>query len=333
MAVWRLDPLSEDLESDDGFRRAVALILAGEPVAVPTETVYGLAADATNARACAKIFAAKDRPRFNPLISHVADQAAAEALGIFDDRARLLARAFWPGPLTLVVPKRPDAAISDLATAGLDSVGLRVPDSPIMQALAAATGRPLAAPSANRSGRISPTTAQAVADDLGDRVALVLDAGPTRVGVESTIVSLTDDTPRLLRPGGIARADIERLLGCPLAAPLPETEDGARPLAPGMLASHYAPNARVRLDAEAVAPGEALLAFGPTLLPGAEAARRIENLSTRGDLVEAAAGLFAKLRLLDASGAATIAVMPIPKSGLGEAINDRLSRAAAPRAG
>ncbi len=331
MAVWRLDPASEDLDADDGFRRAVALILAGEPVAVPTETVYGLAADATNPQACARIFAAKDRPRVNPLISHVADQAAAEALGIFDARARALAQAFWPGPLTLVVPRRPAAAICDLASAGLDSVGLRVPDSPVMQALARATGRPLAAPSANRSGRISPTTAQAVADDLGDRVALVLDTGPTRVGVESTIVSLTGDTPRLLRPGGIARADIERVLGCPLAAPLPESECGTRPVAPGMLASHYAPDARVRLNAETVSPGEALLAFGPTLPPGAETACRVETLSATGDLVEAAACLFAKLRLLDASGATTIAVMPVPDTGLGEAINDRLSRAAAPR--
>lgn len=329
MAVWRLDPQSPKLTEDEGFLRAVSLIEAGEPVAVPTETVYGLAADATNPQACAKIFAAKDRPRFNPLISHVADLQAAQAQGIFDDRARALADAFWPGPLTLILPKRPDATVCDLATAGLDTLALRVPDAPIMQALARISGRPLAAPSANRSGRISPTSAQAVEDDLGDRVPLILDAGATRVGVESTIVALIDDTPRLLRPGGIARADIERVLGYPLAGPLNETS--AQPIAPGMLSSHYAPNAGVRLNATTVMPGEALLAFGPDLPPGADQARATENLSATGDLSEAATGLFAKLRTLDASGAASIAVMPIPNEDLGEAIIDRLARAAAPR--
>jgi L-threonylcarbamoyladenylate synthase len=329
MAVWPLNPNRPDLIGDDGFLRAVALIKAGEPVAVPTETVYGLAADATNPDACAKIFAAKDRPRFNPLISHVQDLQAAEAQGVFDDRARALAAAFWPGPLTLILPRQPHATVCDLATAGLDTLALRVPDAPIMQALARISGRPLAAPSANRSGRISPTTAQAVDEDLGDRVQLILDAGAPRVGVESTIVALIDETPRLLRPGGIARADIERVLGCPLADP--EDDAPEQPVAPGMLSSHYAPNAKVRLNATSVEPGEALLAFGPDLPPGADRARALQNLSAAGDLIEAATGLFAKLRALDTSGAESIAVMPVPDIDLGEAINDRLNRAAAPR--
>lgn len=329
MAVWRLDPHNSQVTEDAGFRHAVDLILAGEAVAVPTETVYGLAADATNPLACTKIFAAKERPRFNPLISHVEDLAAAERQGVFDARARALAAAFWPGPLTLVVPKRGDATVCDLATSGLDSVALRVPDAPVMQALARASGRPLAAPSANRSGRISPTTAAAVAEDLDGRIALILDTGPTRVGVESTIVALLDNTPRLLRPGGIAREAIEQVLGRPLADPIEEAPE--QPVAPGMLSSHYAPQARVRLNAADVRPGEALLAFGPQTPPGAETAVAVENLSASGDLSEAAAGLFAKMRALDASGAETIAVMPVPNRGLGEAINDRLARAAAPR--
>jgi len=315
--------------SADGIAAAAAILAAGGLVALPTETVYGLGADATDGTAVAGIYAAKGRPSFNPLIAHVPDLAAAERLAVFDAVSARLARAFWPGPLTLVLPRRPDCPVSDLATAGLDTLAVRVPDHPVARRLLAALGRPVAAPSANRSGHVSPTTAAHVLADLDGRIDAVLDGGPTRVGVESTILAVTEGVVRILRPGGLARADIEAVVGAPVVDG-PASDDVA-PLAPGMLTSHYAPAARVRLDATAVAPGEALLAFGPLRPAGAERAVAVLDLSPTGDLVEAAANLFGMLRALDASGAASLAVAPIPAEGLGEAIRDRLARAAAPR--
>jgi len=309
----------------DGLVTALA---AGRLVAVPTETVYGLAADATSPEGVAAIYAAKGRPALNPLIMHAENTAAAARHGALGDDALALATAFWPGPLTLVVPRRPESSVAPAACAGLATIALRVPDAPIVQALAAALGRPLAAPSANRSGRISPTRAADVVEELGGAVAAVVDGGPCPVGVESTIVDLAGPAPRLLRPGGVPAAAIEAVLGRPL---LREADDAARPTAPGQLMSHYAPAARVRLDARDVRPGEALLAFGPVLPAGAEHAVAVVNLSPGGDLAEAARGLFAALRALDATGAATIAVAPLPSDGLGEALADRLGRAAAPR--
>lgn len=309
-----------------GIAAAVAAFRNGELVAMPTETVYGLAADATSGTAVARIFAAKGRPRFNPLIVHLPSVEAAEAIAKFTPLARRLAEAFWPGPLTLVLPRRSDTAVADLATAGLETIALRVPAHPIARDLLTAFGKPLAAPSANLSGHVSPTTAAHVAADLGDKVAVILDAGPSSIGLESTIVGFGNEAPVLLRHGGISREEIEAVIGTPLIV-AKSSEDA--PLAPGMLASHYAPKANLRLDAKDVRLGEALLAFGP-LPPGANAAAAVSNLSERGDLAEAAANLFAALRTLDAK-ADTIAVMAIPDEGLGEAINDRLRRAAAPR--
>ena len=303
-------------------------LAAGGLVAFPTETVYGLGADATNATAIARLYAAKGRPAFNPLIAHVTSLAAAQALAEFDDAAKKLAAAFWPGPLTLVLRKRPDCPVAELATAGLDTIAVRVPDHPVAREILHAFGRPIVAPSANRSGHVSPTTAAHVLADMRGRIDLIVDDGPTAVGVESTIVACLDGRVLLLRPGGVPRAELERVLGAPLDDG--PANDPDAPLAPGMLASHYAPRARLRLDAREVHGGEALLAFG-SLPPGAEHAVRVLNLSPRGDIVEAATNLFAHLRALDASGATTIAVMPIPHDGLGEAINDRLARAAAPR--
>lgn len=331
MLRWLLPPYVSDPGDLPEFAQTVAALKAGRLVGVPTETVYGLAADASNPAACAAIFAAKGRPHFNPLIAHVENLEAAQRHAVFDARALALASAFWPGALTLVLPKRADSPVCDLATAGLDSIALRVPAAPVMRALARSVGAPLAAPSANRSGRISGTTADAVADDLGPALAVLIDAGPTPVGVESTIVGLTGPDPVLLRPGGIAREHIEQVLGARLAAPRPLADTAEAPVAPGMLSSHYAPGASVRLNATHVLPGEALLAFGPDLPEGADAAVAVENLSPAGDLTQAAARLFQALRRLDASGARSIAVMPIPGEGLGEAINDRLRRAAAPR--
>ncbi len=299
------------------------LLRAGRLVAFPTETVYGLGADATDGRAVAAIYAAKGRPSFNPLIAHVATPEAALALGRFNADARALARAFWPGPLTLVVPVASGEAVADLARAGLDTVGLRVPSHPVAMALLAATGRPVAAPSANLSGHVSPTTAAHVLADLDGRIDAVMDGGATAVGVESTIVACLDGPPVLLRPGGVPRDAVEAVIGRPLAS-----ATGEATIAPGMLASHYAPKAAIRLDATGIEPGEALLAFGPGAPSGAA---DILNLSPTGDLAEAAANLFGHLRRLDASGARRIAVMPIPAQGLGEAIRDRLARAAAPR--
>jgi L-threonylcarbamoyladenylate synthase len=312
----------------EAAKAAARCLAAGGLVAFPTETVYGLGADATNGSAVARLYAAKGRPSFNPLIAHVADFAEARRLARFDSTAARLAEAFWPGPLTLVLPKTPDCPVSDLATAGLDSIAVRVPDHPVARELIAAFGRPVVAPSANRSGHVSPTTAAHVLADLRGQIDLVVDGGPTTVGVESTIVACLDK-PTLLRPGGLARAAIAKLLGHPLAeaAPMETVEENEAPLAPGMLASHYAPKARLRLEASSARANEALLAFGPA----GEHSAAMLNLSLRGDLVEAAANLFSHLRALDASGARAIAVMPVPEEGLGEAINDRLRRAAAPR--
>ncbi|MBV8790914.1 MAG: threonylcarbamoyl-AMP synthase [Pseudolabrys sp.] len=308
---------------------AVDCLLAGGLVAFPTETVYGLGADAGNGEAVARLYAAKGRPSFNPLIAHVADLKAARQLAIFSADAERLAKAYWPGPLTLVLPKRDDCPVSELALAGLNSIALRVPAHPVARELLAAVGKPVVAPSANRSGHVSPTSAAHVLSDLGGRIDLIVDGGPCPVGVESTIVAcLRDSIPTLLRPGGLPREAVEETLGHPLVdAPATSFEDDA-PLAPGMLASHYAPRARLRLNADAAHNGEALLAFGPEIPGKTEHAL---NLSPRGDLIEAAANLFSHLRALDAAGARTIAVMKVPREGLGEAINDRLARAAAPR--
>lgn len=311
------------------FACALDALARGELVAVPTETVYGLACDATNPDAIARLYAAKGRPAINPLIAHVADLNAAAREGDLDDRGLRLADAFWPGPMTLVVPRSAGCSVAASASAGLPSLAIRVPAAPLMQGLAAALGRPIVAPSANRSGRISTTTAEAVVEDLGSAVSVVLDAGPCAIGVESTIVDLTAPAARLLRPGGLDRAEIERVLGAALVAP--PIDAGEAPIAPGLLASHYAPRAAVRLDATEVYPGEAFLGFGPVPPKGASHAVAFETLSATGDLAAAAAALFAALRRLDRSGAATIAVAPIPRSGIGEAIRDRLVRAAAPR--
>lgn len=314
-----------------GIARAAEILRAGGLVAFATETVYGLGADATDGRAVAGIYAAKERPSFNPLIAHVASRDAAEALGLLDDAARSLASAFWPGPLTLVVPRRPGCPVADLALAGLDSIALRVPAHPVAAALLEQVGRPVAAPSANRSGRVSPTLAAHVCADLDGRIDAVLDGGPTRVGLESTIVACLPAGPALLRPGGLPREAIEAVLGRPVSDLEAADEAGRAPLAPGMLASHYAPHASVRLDATSLAQGEAALLFGATAPEGLDRAAAFENLSEAGSLEEAAANLFAALRRLDATGAQTIAVAPIPAHGLGEAIRDRLRRAAAPR--
>ncbi|HXF89924.1 MAG TPA: L-threonylcarbamoyladenylate synthase [Xanthobacteraceae bacterium] len=314
---------------DNAIAEAVRVLAAGGLVAFPTETVYGLGADATNGTAVARLYVAKARPAFNPLIAHVADIASARKLALFEDAAEKLAKAFWPGPLTLVLRKRADCPVADLATAGLDTIAVRVPVHPVAHEILCRLGKPVVAPSANRSGHVSPTTAAHVLSDLRGRIDLVIDGGPAPVGVESTIVGCANGRVLLLRPGGIARAHIERILDRPLAD-APQRE-GEAPSAPGMLASHYAPKARLRLNADIVQEGEALLAFGTVLPPGAAHAKQVLNLSERGDLVEAAANLFAHLRTLDAAGAKRIAVMPVPHHGLGEAINDRLARAAAPR--
>jgi L-threonylcarbamoyladenylate synthase len=318
------------VKADAGAIAAAARVLGdGGLVAFPTETVYGLGADATNGTAVARLYAAKGRPAFNPLIVHVADTGAARRLARFSDDAARLAAAFWPGPLTLVLPKTDDCPVAELATAGLDTVAVRMPDHPVARALIVAFGRPVVAPSANRSGHVSPTSAAHVETDLGGRIDLIVDGGATTVGVESTIVACLSGRAALLRPGGVPRAAIEKVLSGPIGDAA-DTRPEA-PAAPGMLASHYAPHTRLRLDAHTLAPGEALLAFGPELPRGATQATTMVNLSPTGDLVEAAANLFAHLRALDKAGARTIAVMPVPREGLGEAINDRLRRAAAPR--
>ncbi len=311
---------------------AAARILGqGGLVAFPTETVYGLGADASNAAAIAHLYQAKGRPAFNPLIAHVSDLTAARRIARFDSVATRLAEAFWPGPLTLVLPKTENCPVADLATAGLDTVAIRIPAHAIAREILWAFGRAVVAPSANLSGHVSPTTAEHVLGDLEGRIDLIVDGGAVNVGVESTIIGCFD-APMLLRPGGLPRAEIERVLERPLTRPPADAEsDSGQPLAPGMLASHYAPRTQVRLNAENLAPGEALLAFGPHAPAGIDAAAAVMNLSARGDLDEAAANLFGYLRALDARGARAIAVMPIPHEGLGEAINDRLRRAAVGR--
>ena len=302
--------------------RAAGLLRAGRLVAFPTETVYGLGGDATNERAVAQIFAAKGRPRFNPLIVHVPGLAEAEAIAEFDDRARRATARLWPGPLTLVLPRRRGCAVSLLACAGLNTVAVRAPAHPVAQALLRATGRPIAAPSANRSGRVSPTEAVHVAEELGACVAVILDGGRSPVGLESTVLDLSVASASLLRPGAVTVEELTELLG-PIAAP----QAGAAK-SRGMQASHYAPSLPLRLDAVGAHPGEALLAFGPSVPPGFA---DVLWLSCSRDLAEAAANLFAMLRRLDRPEFTGIAVMPIPEHGLGRAINDRLRRAAAPR--
>ncbi|MDE2284330.1 MAG: threonylcarbamoyl-AMP synthase [Hyphomicrobiales bacterium] len=310
---------------------AARILAAGGLVAFPTETVYGLGADATNGIAVARLYEAKGRPAFNPLIAHVPDIGAAQALVAFDRAAAALAAAFWPGPLTLVLPKAAACPVAALATAGLDTLAVRVPNHPVAHAILDAFGKPIVAPSANRSGHVSPTTAAHVHADLAGRIDLIIDGGQTPVGVESTIVACLGE-PMLLRPGGLPREAIERVLKNKLhAAPAAATDNGAAPLSPGMLATHYAPRARLRLNAKHAEPGEALLAFGSVSPADAGRAKIVLNLSPRGDPIEAAANLFAHLRALDSAGAGTIAVMPIPDDGLGEAVNDRLARAAAGR--
>jgi L-threonylcarbamoyladenylate synthase len=318
--------LGTDAES---ITTAARFLACGGLVAFPTETVYGLGADAGNGEAVARLYDAKGRPSFNPLISHVPDLDGARRLARFDAVAERLARTFWPGPLTLVLPKAIGCPVSDLATAGLDTIAVRVPDHAVARSLLIAFGRPVVAPSANRSGHVSPTIAQHVFADLAGRIDLIVDGGPASVGVESTIIACLD-APVLLRPGGVPRVEIERALGRTLRDG-EQLNEGDAPLAPGQLASHYAPRSRLRLDATSVDAGEILLAFGPALPPGADRAMQVLNLSSRGDLIEAAANLFSHLRALDAADAASIAVMPVPQAGLGEAINDRLRRASAPR--
>ena len=307
---------------------AAGCLAAGGLVGFPTETVYGLGADATNPAAVAGIYQAKGRPTFNPLISHVSDLAAARRIARFDALAIKLAEAFWPGPLTLVLPKASGCAVADLATAGLDTVAIRIPAHPVARDILRAFGGPVVAPSANISGHVSPTIAAHVASDLAGRIDLIVDGGPVEVGVESTIVGCFE-APMLLRPGGLPREAIERVLGRALAGvPAELAGENAAPLAPGMLASHYAPRTKVRLEAERVEAGEALLAFGPGAVAGSETAIAVMNLSERGDLAEAAANLFGYLRSLDTKAALGIAVMRVPDHGLGDAINDRLRRAA-----
>ncbi len=300
---------------------AARTIRAGGLVAFPTETVYGLGADATQGQAVARIFEAKGRPRFNPLIVHVAELAAARDLAEFGEDALALARRFWPGPLTLILARAPYARhrVSELVTAGLDTIAIRIPAHATARALIEAAGVPIAAPSANKSGRVSPTRAEHVAEDFDGAIGTILDGGAAEAGLESTIVALAP-RPTLLRPGAVAREEIEAALGCALAEP-----SEGKVQSPGQLLSHYAPRAGLRLDAAEALPGEALLAFGPGAPEGAL------NLSPSGDLREAAANLFAHLRALDARRPWQIAVMPIPAHGLGEAIGDRLRRAAAPR--
>lgn len=306
---------------DQAIAEAAALLRAGKLVAFPTETVYGLGADATNPDAVLSIYETKGRPRFNPLIVHVADLAMAETLGTFPPLARALAEKFWPGPLSIVVPLKQGHGLAHVATAGLDTVALRVPDHSLALALLRATALPLAAPSANPSGKLSPTTAEQVRRGFAGQVP-VLDGGPCQAGVESTIVAVSGETIIQLRAGALAREDLEAFLG----QKVPLAETGTKIAAPGMLLSHYAPNAHMRLNT-APERGEAFLAFGPT----PDFAGETRNLSPTADLHEAARNLFAMLHDLDATGAKTIAVAPIPSTGLGEAINDRLQRAAAPR--
>ncbi len=310
MAAIRLMPFGPE-----AVEEAARLIRAGYPVAIPSETVYGLAADATSGEAVAAIYAAKGRPSFNPLIVHVADRAMAGALAVFPPLAERLAERFWPGPLTLILPAHPQSPVAALATAGLSTVALRCPDHRAMQAVIAASGRPLAAPSANRSGSISPTTAAHVLSSLGDRIALVIDGGATPQGLESTIVAVDGERLRLLRPGPVTVEALQAATGADVAA-----ADGGSIEAPGQLASHYCPDKPVRIDVRDPRPDDYLIGFGAMACDA--------NLSPAGDLREAAANLFAALHAADAGDRPTIAVAPVPRHGLGLAINDRLARAA-----
>ncbi|MDE0334873.1 MAG: L-threonylcarbamoyladenylate synthase [Defluviicoccus sp.] len=311
--------------SDPGaIAEAAEILRNGGLVAFPTETVYGLGADATDDRAVARVFEAKNRPEFNPLIVHVPDTAAARSLVEWTDAAQRLAARFWPGPLSLVLPWLPDCPVSKLAAAGLPTLAVRAPRDAAARALLEQTGHPVAAPSANPAGAVSPTLAEHVIDALGDAVDLVLDDGPCAVGIESTVVDLGGERPALLRPGGLPTEEIETLVGS-LTVP----GDTDAPRSPGQLASHYAPALPLRIDAGGPGPGEALLSFGRDTPSGAAVER---NLSPSGDPVEAAANLFAALHELDRSQCTGIVAMPVPETGLGRAIMDRLRRAAAPRA-
>ncbi len=305
----------------ENIRRAAEALAGGEIVALPTETVYGLGANALDSSAVAKVFAAKKRPRFNPLIVHVRGAQAAEEYAELNDVSRTLIAAFWRGPLTVVLPRKPACPISDLASAGLETLALRSPSHPVARALLEAASVPIAAPSANRSGRISPTSAADVEAEFDRQKIMILDGGPSKLGLESTVLGFDGEDVLLLRAGALPREEIEALLGRPLRRPRADARKGS----PGQLAAHYAPRTPVRLETTRPQPGEALLAFGPD---APSFAGQTINLSTRGDLAEAAANFFAALRSLDASGADAIAVMPIPERGLGEAINDRLRRAA-----
>jgi L-threonylcarbamoyladenylate synthase len=316
-------------EPERALAVACETLAQGLPVAIPTETVYGLAADATSPDAISRIYEMKGRPRFNPLICHVADFDMARRYVDFDPISQKLAEAFWPGPLTLILPMKPASGVHPLASAGLDTLGIRMPDG-FSRSVIKRYGKPLAAPSANTSGKISPTSAQHVEADLGGRLALILDAGPADIGLESTIIKVDGDEIRLLRPGGLDVADIEKLAGKTVLRP--ETA-GAAIEAPGMLASHYAPAAAVRLNAVDVKPGEVLIRFGGIAMPGEANAALVLDLSPSANLREAAANLFAYMKRADASGATIIAFGPIPSEGLGEAIIDRIERAAAPREG
>ncbi len=307
-----------DRPDDAEIDRAVEALQRGDLVILPTETVYGLACDASNPEAVAKVFAAKGRPRFNPMIAHVTGIEAADAIAAMDGRALALAQAFWPGPLTLVAPLRDPGAVCDLARAGLDTVAVRAPDHPVARAVLQRFGRPVAAPSANRSGRPSPTTLTDAIEETGEDAAVALEGGPCRVGLESTVVGVFEGEPILLRPGAVTRAQIEAVAG-----PLGRGDDHAG-RSPGRLSRHYAPTAPLQLDVSFPQPGHAYLAFGP----GAPEGELVWNLSAAGDLVEAAARLFACLRAADRAGPPAIAVASIPDQGLGEAINDRLRRAA-----
>jgi L-threonylcarbamoyladenylate synthase len=309
------------MPAETDIAAAVAALERGDLAAFPTETVYGLGGDAANDKSVARVYAAKGRPAFNPLIAHVAGAEAAFRLGIFPEMAKTLARTFWPGPLTIVVPRTPSCPVSLLASAGLASIAIRVPNHPVALELLRQFAKPVVGPSANPSGRVSPTTAEHVRRHLGSKVAIILDGGRCKVGVESTVVSFLEATPKILRPGGISRPEIERVIGAGLTV----ESHSARPHAPGQLLSHYAPRADIHLNANAPRDGEAYLGFGPLHAHGPF------TLSAAGDLVEAAANLFRLLHDIDATGVAAIAVAPIPHHGLGEAINDRLMRAAAPR--
>ena len=317
--------MAEILPLETAFDPALVLLAAGDVVVLPTETVYGLAADATNGEAVARIFETKGRPHFNPLIAHVSGLEMAQEIAVFDEVSLKLAHYFWPGPLTLILPLRDGHKVHPLATAGLQTVALRHPQGFSSQ-LIAALGRPLSMPSANSSGKISATTAKAADNDLGAKVKLIADGGQTPVGVESTIVKVDADGIRILRPGGVTAEDIAAIVGKTV---LRGGVSGIE--APGMLLSHYAPNARVRLNVDDVGDDEALLAFGPTRVKNGHKAQAVLNLSEIGDLREAASNLYHHLQALDRTSATCIAVEPVPMDGLGEAINDRLQRAAAPR--